>query len=80
MGEFKIREVRTEDAGRLAEIARGYECRMTVSAGKKSASADSPLELMGLGASQGTVLKVSAEGRDAKAGLKAVREYLEQTL
>ena len=72
--------IHARPAGRLAEIARGYECRMTVSAGKKSASADSPLELMGLGASQGTVLKVSAEGRDAKAGLKAVREYLEQTL
>ena len=67
-------------AGKLAEIARGYDCRVTVSANGKQASASSPVELMELGAVQGTVLEVSASGREAQAAMKAVKEYLESTL
>ena len=81
--EFVVKSVtglHARPAGRLAEIARGYDCRITISAGEKTASADSPIALMNLYTPPGTVLTVSAEGRDARAALKAVKAFLEQTL
>ena len=67
-------------AGSLAEIVRKYHCRMTASANGKSCSASSPIELLSLGASQGTELQVSAEGADAHAACRAVKAFLEQNL
>ena len=67
-------------AGRLAELVSKYDCKVTLSANGRSASASSPIGLMELGASQGTVLSVSAEGRDARAAVQAVRAFMEETL
>ena len=67
-------------AGKLAELVRKYDCTVTLSANGKNASAASPIELLELGATQGTVLTVSSEGREATESLQAVRSFLEQTL
>ncbi len=67
-------------AGMLAELVRKYDCTVTFSANGKTASAASPIELLELGAAQGTVLTVSSEGREAGAALQAVRAFLEETL
>ena len=67
-------------AGRIAEIVGDYHCRMWMSCSGKTASALSPIELMSLGASQGSVLSVSAEGKDAQAALQAVKAFMEKSL
>ena len=51
-----------------------------MSANGRSASARSPIEIMELGASQGSVITVTAEGMDAKVAAQAVKAYFEKTL
>ena len=67
-------------AGRLAEIVKGYGCKVTLTANGKSVSAASPIELLSLGASRGTELLVSAEGTNAQAASRAVKAFVEQNL
>ena len=67
-------------AGRLAEIVRGYDCEVTVNANERSASAKSPIDLMNLGAGQGSVLSIRAEGNQAQAALQAVNAFLKESL
>lgn len=67
-------------AGALAELVGGFDCKVTLCANGRRASAASPIEMLGLGASCGTVLSVSAEGTDAAAAIRAVKAFLEQTL
>ena len=67
-------------AGRLAEIVRGYDCEVTVNANERSASAKSPIDLMNLGAGQGSVLSIRAEGNQAQAALQAVKAFLKENL
>ena len=67
-------------AGRLAQLIKAYDCRVTISANGKSVSADSPIELMELGASKGTQLRIFAEGADAAQAARAVRDFMEKTL
>ena len=67
-------------AGKLAELVRKYDCEVTVRANDRSAGADSVIELMNLGAAPGTVLTVSARGREAGAAIAAVRVFLQQNL
>ena len=67
-------------AGKLAELIRAYDCEVTVSANGKSASAASPIELMCLGAVQGTVLSVHAKGREAQKAIDDIRAFMEHTL
>ena len=72
--------IHARPAGLLAQAAKCYECEVTISANGKSASAGSILELMNLGASEGTILAVSAEGKEAREGARAVKKYLQQNL
>ena len=67
-------------AGRLAQLIKAYDCRVTISANGKSVSADSPIELMELGASKGTQLRIFVEGADAAQAASAVRDFMEKTL
>lgn len=72
--------IHARPAGLLAQAAKCYECEVTISANGKSASAGSILELMNLGASEGTILAVSAKGKEAREGARAVKKYLQQNL
>src|SRR2546425_12946735 len=52
-------------AGGLVRAAAAFGCAITVSANGKSANAKSVLELIGLGATGGTELELSASGDSA---------------
>lgn len=64
-------------ASALAETARRFKSAITISTDGGQADARSVINLMMLGAAQGTRLKVRAEGEDARAALDAVRRLVE---
>ena len=72
--------IHARPAGKLAETAWKYPCEITVCAGGKSASARSLIELMNLGAGQGSVLSVRAEGKDAEAAIQALKAFFQENL
>ena len=67
-------------AGRLAEIAKNYDCKITLTADGKTVSATSPIEMMNLGISKGTKVIVSAEGQRAQIAIRDLKKYMEETL
>ena len=67
-------------AGSLAEIVKSYDCKVTVDANGRSASANSPFELMNLGAGQGCVLFIKAEGSQKQEAIQAVKSFLRENL
>ncbi len=64
-------------ATKLAETARRFRSKVTIVAKDGQADARSVINLMMLGAAQGTRLKLRAEGDDARAALDAVRRLIE---
>ena len=72
--------IHARPAGELVTLVKGFDCDMTVSANGKTASATSVVELMSLGALQGTRLTVTAKGKDASVALRAVAEFLKEKL
>lgn len=72
--------IHSRPAGKLAEIVNTYDCDVTVSANGRSASAKSPLDLMNLGAGQGSTLFIKAEGNQAQEAIQAVKAFLRENL
>ena len=64
-------------ASALAATARRFKAKITITTDGGRADARSVINLMMLGASQGTRLKLRAEGEDARAALDAVRQLVE---
>lgn len=64
-------------ASALAETARRFKAKVTVTADGGHADARSVINLMMLGAAQGARLKLRAEGEDARPALDAVRRLIE---
>src|SRR5690242_12129004 len=56
----------------FAELARGFQCTVTVYVDGKSANGKSPLDLMMLAAMPGSELTVEVDGPDAPAALEAL--------
>jgi len=66
-------------AAQVVKAARDREARVTVRCRDcKQADACSILELLTLGAGQGTEVEIRAEGADENAALRAVAEVFEQ--
>jgi len=59
-------------AGRFVKTALGFQSTLIVASNGKQANAKSILAVLALGATGGTVLKLSAEGADAAAALDAL--------
>ena len=59
-------------AGKFVKTALGFQSSLTVASNGKLANAKSILAVLALGATGGTVLKLSAEGDDAAAALHAL--------
>ena len=81
--EYTIRDpvgIHARPAGKLAEIARKFDCQVTIQAKGKSTSASSMIGLMNLGAAKGDSLSVKAEGREAGAAVRALKAYMTQNL
>jgi phosphocarrier protein HPr len=59
-------------AGAFVKTALGFQSQVTVASNGKTANAKSILAVLALGATGGTVLRLSAEGDDAAAALDAL--------
>ena len=64
-------------AAQIATAVGGFAADVAVEAGGRRADASSSLELMTLGAGQGTEITVSAVGADASRAVQTVRELVE---
>ncbi|MDO5435079.1 MAG: HPr family phosphocarrier protein [Clostridia bacterium] len=77
--EFTVRDplgIHARPAGQLVRLAQQFDSVIRFSANSKTASAGSVTELMALGAGKGSMLKVTAEGRDSEDALNAIHAYL----
>ena len=66
-------------AGEFANLAGRYDAEVEVSRGGEWVSGLSVLSLLSLAASQGTPLRVRAEGPDAEAAVEALGTLIERT-
>ena len=64
-------------AARLAKLAEGFKCEITVHGNGLSVSALSIMGLMLLGAGPGTAIEISATGSQAKAAVSALVALVE---
>lgn len=72
--------IHARPAGELAKRIKKYDCRFVIEANGHAAENGSVLQLMSLGATQGSKLRCRAEGPDAAAAIKEVREFMELRL
>ncbi len=64
----------------LVDIAKGFEATIRVRHGDRAGDAKSLIALLNLGIASGATIRVMAEGRDADAALRALREAIEAGL
>lgn len=64
-------------ASLFVQVAKAYDCDIRVTYDGREANAKSILTVLALGAGQGAVLTVRAEGPDAEAALAALRALVE---
>ena len=69
--------IHARPAGVLVSEAKKYESTVTLSTGERTADAKRLFAVMGLGASKGDVLTVSAEGGDEKDAANGLRHAME---
>lgn len=60
----------------FVELANKYACKIEVSNGVLTVDAKSIMSVMRLAATQGTVLKLKADGEDAPGALEALAELV----
>ena len=72
--------IHARPAGELAKLIRKHNCRFVIVANGHTAENGSIVQLMALGVSQGCTLSCRAEGPDAAAAIREVRQFLEQHL
>lgn len=80
MEEFEIRVekengLHARPAGKLVNVAGGFDSNITVTKGNQSASAKGLFALMGLGIKQGDKVTVECEGIDEKNAIVAMKEF-----
>lgn len=56
----------------LADAVKGYDARIVLKAGDLVANTDSILDIMALGCSKGTTLRVTASGPQAGEAMRAI--------
>ena len=62
----------------FVDIANEYEATISVRKGEQTVDGKSPMEMMLLEATQGTPLRLEAQGRDAGEAIEALRELIER--
>ena len=72
--------IHARPAGELAKLIKKHDCRFVIEANGQTAENGSIMQLMSLGASQGCKLSCRAEGPDAAAAIKEVRQFMERKL
>lgn len=69
--------IHARPAGELKQLLESFDCRFVIEANGKTADAKNILQLLSLGAGQGTKLSCRAEGPDADKAASAAREFME---
>lgn len=64
-------------AALFVQIAKQFNCDIKVTHGEKAANAKSILSVLALGAEQGAVITIQAEGDHADQALEALRALVE---
>lgn len=72
--------IHARPAGELAKLISGLDCNVIIKNGEKSASAKSVMEMMLLGAKEGSCLKVSVTGKNADSIVKSLKKYMSEKL
>ena len=72
--------IHARPAAEIAKLLKGFDCRVAIRCGEKTAEGTSILQLMKLGARLGTELSVTAEGPDAAKALRALRQFMQEHL
>ncbi len=72
--------IHARPAGELGKTVAGYDCEVTIRNGEKSASAKSVIELMALGAAEGSRLEVSVSGPDALQAAGSLKKFMDEKL
>lgn len=67
-------------ASRFVKKAQEFEADITVDNSKESANAKSIMEIMSLGAAQGTTVTIRTEGKDEEEALKTLVNFIEKDL
>lgn len=67
-------------AGEFVALAGRFEAQIEVGSAEEWVDGRSILSLLSLGARQGTMLRIRAEGADARAALRALGELLERSM
>lgn len=72
--------IHARPAGEIAKIIKKYDCRFVIECGGRSAENGSVMQMMSLGAVQGSSLICRAEGPGAAEALKEVGKFMEERL
>ena len=72
--------IHARPAGMLVKEAKKFESRLSVAKGEKKGDLKKLFSVMGLGAKQGDVLAVEAEGPDEEAAAAAIEAFLKANL
>lgn len=72
--------IHARPAAAIAQLAKRFDCTITVSCNGNTANATSILEMMRLGATQGTTLQISAEGHDAISAVYALKKIMREKM
>lgn len=72
--------IHARPAGMLVKEAKKFSSKITLEAGGKNVPAGNILGVMSLGAKQGDVITVSAEGADEETALAAMKKFLKENL
>ncbi len=78
--EFTVKSelgLHARPAGRLVALASQFTSEISIAKGDESVNGSSVLSILSLAASQGTVLKVRAEGEDAEAAVAQIGVLIE---
>jgi len=78
--EFTVRSelgLHARPAGKLASVAGRFECEVSLGRGNEWVSGSSVLSILCLAATQGTTLRVRAEGPDAEQAVMELGALIE---
>lgn len=72
--------IHARPAGEFVKVAKAFESKITIAKDGKSVDAKKIFGVMGLGAKQGHVIEVTAEGADEAAAAAALEDFLKNNL
>ncbi len=72
--------IHARPAGEFVKAAKAFESKITISKDGKTVDAKKIFGVMGLGAKQGHVIEVAAEGADEDAAAATLEDFLKNNL